>query len=224
MRGASHRERLAVVCVTAQKDSEPFRQTALEAAARMVKLLQEHGGVKYFKQEEGNHPAIREAMKTAAEIVFLCHGTTAGLEGGYGICVADEGDLPPRVLSVEEFPDHRNFILSWPDIEEAPDVVASIACSSGVTEIGRGGVRFGLEQSLFSGGTRTIVSPLWDVEQRSALSWMERFYANRFAHTDWTMGQAYQHTCLEMRDQYGHFFFWGPFAMNVSAIPEREAA
>jgi len=214
----------AVVCVTAQKDGTDFQQTALDAAARLVKLLEQSGSADYLKQGAADHRAVGDAMKRATEIVFLCHGTTAGFEGGYGICLADEGDLPPRVLSVEEFPEQAKFILSWRDIEVAPSVVASIACSSGLTEIGGGGVRFGLEQSLFSAGTHTIISPLWDVEQRSALSWVEQFYENRFAHSDWTIDRAYQQTCLDMRDQYRHFFFWGPFAMNVSAIGGKEAA
>jgi tetratricopeptide (TPR) repeat protein len=220
---ASNHEGFALVCVTAQKDGKRFRQAALDAAARLSEQFKGQSVVKYLEQEAADHSAIAGEMKRAKEIVFLCHGTTAGLEGGYGICLADGGDLPPRVLSVEEFPDHAKFILSWQDIVESPEVVASIACSSGLTKIGGGGVRFGLEQALFSGGTHTIISPLWDVEQRSALAWMERFYTHRFAHQDWTIPEAYRRTCLDMQDRYRNFYFWSPFAMNVSGIFQKEA-
>jgi tetratricopeptide (TPR) repeat protein len=213
-----------VVCVTAQKDGARFRRRALDAAGNLVNLIKQWHGVKRLEEGAADHAAIGEAMGTAKEIVFLCHGTSAGLDGGYGICIADRGDLPPRVLSVEEFPDQAKFILSWHDIEKSPEVVVAIACSSGVTEVGGGGVRFGLEQSLFASGTDTIISPLWDVEQRSALDWVESFYKNRFEHPDWTLEEAYQRTCLAMQAHYGHFYFWAPFIMNVSAMVGPEEA
>jgi hypothetical protein len=40
---------------------------------------------------------------------------------------------------------------------------------------GAGWRELGLEQSLFAGETRAIVSPLWDVDQDAALAWVDVF-------------------------------------------------
>ena len=207
----------SVVTVTGQKDRERFRQRALDSSERLITRLERNNvGVQYIRQEGADHAAVKEAMKSAREIIFVCHGTTAGFEGGYGICIAHNGALPPRVISVQEFPDHSNYILSWRDVEEAPSVFVSIACSSGRTDVTESGVRFGLEQSLFSGGTRTIISPLWDVDQEASLLWIETFYSYRLAHSDWSLIQAYRQTCEDVRKKFEHFYYWAPFVINGS--------
>ncbi|HSH77300.1 MAG TPA: CHAT domain-containing protein, partial [Herpetosiphonaceae bacterium] len=145
---------------------------------------------------------------------FLCHGTTAGQHRGYGICIAAHGLLPPNNLSVREVLEHVDFILNWEDIEQSPPTFVSIACSSGITELAKGGVRFGLEQTLFSSGTRHIISPLWDVSQESALYWVRAFYAAKQAEPTCSIEDAYRHACLATRHQYPHLYHWGPFVAN----------
>lgn len=205
-----------VVTVTKERDTPDFKQRALETSEQIVEILRETGETTWLKQEHADHTAVGEALHLSTEIAFVCHGTTAGHEKGHGICVADTGSLPPSVLSVAEFPDHSRFILTWEDIDRSPEIVVSIACSSGVVTVAGGGVRLGLEQTLFSKGTRIVISPLWDVEQSFSLGWLEDFYRTRSAHPDWTIEHVFQGTCVERMRQGSHFYFWGSFMINGS--------
>jgi CHAT domain-containing protein len=80
--------------------------------------------------------------------------------------------------------------------------------------LAKGGVRFGLEQSLFSSGTTRIISPLWDVNQESSLCWVQAFYQARQSESASSIEEAYQRACLETRQLYPHYYFWGPFIIN----------
>jgi tetratricopeptide (TPR) repeat protein len=149
--------------------------------------------------------------------VILCHGADAGLLRGRGICVSDGKQRPPALLPVEQDPDLRRFIVDAVDIERldsVPAFVASIACSSGRSTAGPGGTRIGLERSLFANGTRTILAPLWDVKQQSALTFLSQFYSTWQEHETWTLAQIHQQVCIEMRREYHDLFRWGPFALN----------
>ncbi|HEX8227749.1 MAG TPA: CHAT domain-containing protein [Chloroflexia bacterium] len=205
-----------LVSVTKRSDNDNFTRRITDAAESILEMLSLQGETAWLRQEEADHAKIAEALANSGEIIFLCHGTTAGHEKGYGICLAYGGSLPPALLSVREFPSHERFVLTWQNITQSPGLVTSIACSSGITEIGPGGVRLGLEQTLFSSGTRALISPLWDVEQQSSLAWMQIFYRHRTSQPGATIEWAYQQACIECKHQFPHFYFWGPFVLNGS--------
>jgi len=165
---------------------------------------------------EANHEKVLQVFSEVSEIILQCHGTTAGSAQGYGICVSNHKQLPPAILSVEEQADHADFIITWEDIQVSPRIFVSIACSSGITEIGKAGVRIGLEQTLFSSGTQIIISPLWDVEQGASLMWLEVFYRNRYNNPQMGFANMYQKTCLEVKQLYPHYYQWGAFILNGS--------
>jgi tetratricopeptide (TPR) repeat protein len=211
--------------VTVMKRTEPrhFVERAYSVSDRLVALLGGGGAARWLKGAEADHESVRAALAVSSEAVFICHGTTAGPEKGYGICIADGGDLPPSLLPVSELPELGRFILTWQDIDglaRSPELFVSVACSTGVTEVAGGGVRFGLEQSLFGTGTRQIVSPLWDVEQESALRWLEHFFGARAAHPEWAVDEAFRHAGLSLSREFNHPYFWGAFILNGSAMPE----
>jgi tetratricopeptide (TPR) repeat protein/CHAT domain-containing protein len=208
-----------VVTVTKKHDSEAFRIRALQASDRIVSALQKAFTVQWIKQEQADRVAIRQSLTDSDAVIFVCHGTTAGLEKGHGICIADGGDLPPTLLPVLDFPDLSRFVLTWQDIndlERSAATVISIACSSGWTNIGGGGVRYGLEQSLFGSGTRTIISPLWDVDQASALTWLQYFVLERSINPQSNLARVFRLTCLRVKKEHPHPFFWAPFILNGS--------
>jgi CHAT domain-containing protein len=207
---------MSLVTVTKRTESSEFKQRALDASENLLNSLSNIGPTIWLREQEADHKSVAQAMRSSYEIVFLCHGTTAGPERGYGICIADSKMLPPPLLSVAEFPDQARFILTWQDIERSPRLVVSIACSSGITEVAKGGVRFGLEQSLFASGTQLIISPLWDVEQAPSLAWIEALYQNRLKHPDWAMEKSFQSACLETSKRFPHFYHWGAFVLNGS--------
>jgi tetratricopeptide (TPR) repeat protein len=208
------RDGLTIVTVTKATDVPEFKQNALKAGRDLLDLLEPHTRINWLHEEQADLAAVKKALGKSSEAIFLCHGTSAGQDKGYGICIAAGGLLPPTILSVREVPEHLRFILNWEDIEQSPPTFVSIACSSGITELAKGGVRFGLEQTLFSGGTTCIVSPLWDVNQESSLCWVQAFYRARQSQQAYSIEEAYQHACLETRQLYPHYYFWGPFIMN----------
>ena len=216
MRAGSHGDigRL-VVSVTKTNDIAAFVGRIDQASTRLIA-----GGAagsrpgRRLNGTEATKTAVVEALAHCEEVFFLCHGTHGGRIKGYGICISDGEQLPPPLLAVDDAPDFARFILGWDDLDElaaAPRLVVSIACSTGRIVLASGGARLGLEQTLFARGVRTIVSPLWDVDQAASLAWIDAFEAARRATGTKTLADAYRAACLESKRVYGHLYFWAPF-------------
>lgn len=204
----------AIVTVTKATDSPEFKQNIHMTSQSLKAMWEPDKTVIWLREKQADLDAVKKNMGKVNEVIFLCHGTTAGQDQGNGIVIATESLLPPSILSAREIPNHRQFILSWENIEQSPTIFFSTACSSGFTELARGGVRFGLEQTLFSSGTAYIISPLWDVDQESSLFWVEAFYRGRQLEDSYSIQSAYRQACEETRQRYPHFYFWGSFMMN----------
>jgi len=209
---------ITIVTVPKSTDNQDFKQRALESATKLQSIFPNNQQCILLNDVEADHSAVLKAMGESREVIFQCHGTTAGPTRGYGICIADGEMLPPSHLWIAEQPDHARFVLMWEDIVNAPEMFVSIACSSGVTETTPSGVRLGLEQTLFSSGTKLIISPLWDVQQAASLKWLESFYTLHYNQPDLRIEEVFQRTCLEIKRSYPHFYFWGAFALNGSVI------
>ena len=221
---SSSKKTITVVVAPKDKDSVDFKRHAVAAAEQLLASLAKDYTGQLLKEQAADSTAIFQALDTSTEVVFICHGTTAGPERGYGICIASEGNLPPSLLPVVEVPELNQFILSWQDIgslKHTPEIVVSVACSTGITEVTSGGVRIGLEQTLFGSGTQVIISPLWDVDQMSSIVWVEQFYQQRSDHPEWAIDEVFQSACLALRKQYPHPYFWGPFIYNGSLFTNR---
>lgn len=215
---AQTKEGVTIVTVTKAADTPAFKQRAAEASERIATALPTGMTITALNEIDAAKPIVLSAMGRCREIVFICHGTTAGPQQGYGICLAHDGLLPPRILAVQEQPAHAQFIMTWEDIQGSPPIFVSIACSSGITQVAQGGVRFGLEQSLFTSGTRVMISPIWDIQQEAALLWLESFYRLRQQQQSLPIEQAFRMACLAVKEQYPHFFHWGAFILNGSVL------
>ena len=88
------------------------------------------------------------------------------------------------------------------------------ACQTGSGSVTEGEGMFGLRRAFLLAGARTVVTNLWDVEDRAARVWIERFYRERFVagrSVPVAMRAAGLHV-LETRRKAGldtHPFFWG---------------
>jgi tetratricopeptide (TPR) repeat protein len=204
-----------VVSVTKANDTAAFAERVDRASTRLLatSMTSSRPGHR-LDGTEATKTAVIEALAQCEEVFFLCHGTHGGRVKGYGICLSDGEYLPPPLLAVDDAPEFARFILGWDDLDElasAPRLVVSIACSTGRIVLASGGARLGLEQTLFARGARTIVSPLWDVDQTAALAWVNAFEAARLAPDTKTLADAYRTACLELKRTYGHLYFWAPF-------------
>jgi CHAT domain-containing protein len=155
------------------------------------------------------------ALGASREVIILCHGvTSASASEGPGICVAAGGTLPPSTLLVERDPALHAFVVTWRDLislESTPQVVISLACSSGRTRSGRGGTRIGLDQALVGRSTSHLISPVWNVAQASALDWLQ---ALTRARTDQPLRDAYRTAVLDLAGRYPHPYHWAPFTLR----------
>jgi CHAT domain-containing protein/tetratricopeptide (TPR) repeat protein len=207
-----------VVSVTKTNDTAEFRNRIDEASRRLLASCETTSRpALHLDGIEAAKKTVIDALAHCDEAFFLCHGTHGGRIKGYGICLADGLQLPPPLLAVDDAPDYARFVLGWDDLDElaaAPALVVSVACSTGRIVLASGGIRLGLEQTLFSRGTRTIVSPMWDVDQVASLAWINSFEAARQASSTKTLADAYRTACLETKKVYSHPFFWAPFVIT----------
>jgi hypothetical protein len=210
--------RSLVVAVAKDRDSRTFRKRLAVAARRITRDLGGRPSAHHLSSRRATPPRVLAELARADALFLLCHGARIGLRRGYGIYLSDGHDLPPAMaVDVEVRPEVGRFALAWDDFAAAPGaprLIVSLACSSARTVIATGGVRVGPEASAFGKGTVAVVAPLWNVEQETALAWMQRFQAAR-ARPGWHVWDAHREACLELRRESPHPFFWGPFILTA---------
>ncbi|MCO5948171.1 CHAT domain-containing protein [Mucilaginibacter flavidus] len=164
---------------------------------------------------EATLKVVMTKLKQADEVVFLCHGASGNSTEGRGICLAYRKHLPPPIMTTGHHQFLKNFLLTWKDLERlknTPELFVSMACSSGLVTIQKGGIHQGLEQAVFAKGTLTMISPQWDIHNEAAIFWLEQFY--QFRAEAVSRGDAYRLACLAVRDRFAHFYFWAPFVIK----------
>ena len=214
-----------VVSVAKGNDTNQFRWQLDSETTRLIEKLEQQGRkVQRLDATAATINSVTSALTKSEKAFFLCHGVHGGRIKGYGICLSDGKRLPPALLSVDDAPEFARFVLGWDDLEQlrsAPLLVVSIACSSGRTVVAPGGVRLGLEQTLFSAGTRSIVSPLWPVDQEASLAWVDSFESACSNYPDAPYSEAHRSACLEIKKRYQHPYFWAPFILTGSLFGEK---
>jgi tetratricopeptide (TPR) repeat protein len=166
------------------------------------------------------------AVLGAADAVFmLCHGVHGGDRLGYGIGVSAGGIQPPSRLDVTKDANLASFILSWEDVgrvPRSPDLLVSIACSSGRTVVGAGGSHRGLEHLTLANATRFLVAPLWPVDQHSALDWVEVFLESldlasaANSSPPENTAQIHRAATLALAEKHPHPYHWAAFALTTA--------
>lgn len=214
--GFTDHGRTLVVEVARAKDDASFR-TALHNAATAL-VAASAGPTQVLSATQATRVAILAALERCDEAYFLCHGADGGRQAGFALCVSDGVSLPPSALAIDAVPELKRFTLDWLDLEAlqaAPWLLVSMACSTGRTVVDSGGSRLGMEQALLARGTSAIVSPQWDIDQVAALSWLGAFGA-RAAEDDPSIAARVSRATIATREQFGHWYFWGPFTLTGS--------
>jgi CHAT domain-containing protein len=85
--------------------------------------------------------------------------------------------------------------------------------------VGAGGSRLGLETGSLANSTRFLVAPLWNVEQRSAVTWV-RAFASATAGGQ-PPPQAHRAATLALMDAHPHPYHWAPYALSTALRGER---
>lgn len=146
------------------------------------------------RPEEIEEPNIENPLLLSGLILAGANHRTAGedVDGEDGVLTAEEiGTLDLRGVELA--------VLS--------------ACETGAGSATEGEGMFGLRRAFLLAGARTVVTNLWQVEDRNARIWIERLYQERFVAgrpIPEAMHTASQHV-LDLRRKAGldtHPFYW----------------
>ena len=160
-----------VAMAGAMLPTDPLRRTAampLPEARREVQRVAGNGA-EVLLGEEARLSALRAGAGDVAVIHLASHAVSDPLDGARSsiLLAADSADAGPAVLTA----------AAAESLSLRADLTVLSACRSGMGHALLGEGSFGLPRSLLLAGSRSVVSSLWDVEDRAARRFMEAFYA-----------------------------------------------
>lgn len=123
--------------------------------------------------------AFRQIMEGSDVAVALCHGFVDE-QGEVALMLASEGTLPLAASRRSSDLAATGHLVSWREAQalaQAPEVVLSAACSSGLSRITGLGERLGLFGGLKRRGTRAVVAPHWDIVAADVLPILDDVFA-----------------------------------------------
>lgn len=131
------------------------------------------------RDEQSDHDGLMRVLSQADAVKILCHGFVSPDDLEVALMLAHDGHLPlaHSVALASDIGKRHRF--SWRDcmsVTNAPDVVFSAACSSGLTHIAGLGEGLGLFRGLRGAGTRAIVAPRWDINASIVLPILDDAY------------------------------------------------
>ncbi|MFE0172652.1 CHAT domain-containing protein [Streptomyces sp. NPDC059002] len=116
---------------------------------------------------------------------IACHGHSGDGEPGDAALILTDGRAHASMHASAALPDALPFLLRARDItttSATPDTVVLRACSAGWHDPAHLGEDFtGLTQALFREGTRTVVAPIWRVNQHSSAELLDGIARERLA-------------------------------------------
>ena len=127
-----------------------------------------------------------ELLSAGGLMKVLCHGYQSARTYEVAWAVADNGALPSVLAVATDLAVGQRHRFGWREakgIKNAPAVVFSAACSSGVAHVAGLGERLGLMAGLGAAGARAVVAPRWDAFAAEVLPVLddafERFWSGR---------------------------------------------
>ena len=92
-------------------------------------------------------------------------------------------------------------------------MVVLSACQTSLGHLERGEGIMGLTRAFFTSGARSVLSTLWEIEDKAAAVFMEHFYDSLSRGE--ILSQALRSAKLRMPSSgYDHPFYWAPFVLN----------
>ncbi|MGW2224667.1 CHAT domain-containing protein [Streptomyces formicae] len=136
----------------------------------------------------GTAATPRSVLKALGEhdlAYIACHGHSGDGEPGDAALILTDGRVHASMHASAALPDALPFLLRAGDIgttSATPDTVVLRACSAGWHDPAHLGEDFtGLTQALFREGTRTVVAPVWRVNQHSSAELLDGIARERMA-------------------------------------------
>ncbi|MBD3195002.1 MAG: CHAT domain-containing protein [Candidatus Lokiarchaeota archaeon] len=98
------------------------------------------------------------------------------------------------------------------DLKLDADLVVLSACQSGKGLITKGEGLLGISRVFFYSGARSVISTLWDINDKSTALFMRNFYG--FLKEGQSKAAALRKAKMEMREKYIHPFYWAPYILT----------
>lgn len=92
------------------------------------------------------------------------------------------------------------------------DLVVLSACQSGKGLIAKGEGLLGISRVFFYSGTRSVISTLWDIDDKSTATFMRNFYG--FLKGGMSKAAALRNAKMKMREKYTNPFYWAPYILT----------
>jgi tetratricopeptide (TPR) repeat protein len=209
-----------VIVVPKDGDRSEYIDRGDQAAVRLTQALGLDGNrVLQLRHTDADKAACLNAFSELEYLVLLVHGAQGRRLYGRGLCVSDGAVLPRAPLPVDSVPQLRRFVIDAGDLAalgKTPSTLISLACSSGQTLAGAGGSRIGLDQALLPNGTRTIIAPLWDVNQQTALQTLEDFQRRWIEEPGLGPAEHLRRAQLAARERNDSLYHWAPLVLKGS--------
>lgn len=94
------------------------------------------------------------------------------------------------------------------------DLVTLSSCESGLLDQRRPRDVFGIGRSLFFAGAKSVVAPLWSVEDQSTADAMQAFHAAYGRGLPAVLALKQAHGTLRASARYSHPFYWSGFVLT----------
>jgi CHAT domain-containing protein len=91
------------------------------------------------------------------------------------------------------------------------DIVTLSGCSTGLNAVVGGDELIGLMRGFLSGGARSLLVSLWEVNDRCTAEFMTSFYRNLVDTNNNAL--AFRRAMRETRERYPHPYYWSPFIL-----------
>ena len=169
----------------------------------------------------GAKPRIRDELRGHDVVHITCHGIFDEQNPlRSGLLLSDGRSRPPRNPSYLERARYVLTVRDLMDLRTDASLVTLRACSSGALSAHHAGDEFeGLTRALLDAGSATVLASLWNVDQRSSLDLLRRFYANWRSADEtipkWQALQQAQAWLLNADSEpfLRHPYHWAPFVL-----------
>ncbi|MBN2567833.1 MAG: CHAT domain-containing protein, partial [Deltaproteobacteria bacterium] len=95
------------------------------------------------------------------------------------------------------------------------DLVTLSACETALGRVSTGDDVVGFTRGFLYAGARSLISSLWQVDDRATRDLMVHFYINL---SKMSKDEALRQAQLETKEQYPHPYYWAAFLLTGSAI------
>lgn len=146
----------------------PDEAAALASVADHVAQMGQRYGldVSSVTASEATKERMLDGLASCDVAWIACHGRVRRDAATVELLVAADGRLPPANLAIGPSHIDERHAVGWEALvalAQAPAVVISSACDSGLAITNTAGERLGLERALLPAGTAVFIAPLWPV-------------------------------------------------------------